>query len=214
VSEDPRAGAISYLQAELCRVAERSPDRLPLLMRTVRACLEAVDGLPREGLLQALSQRSDVEAALFTLSAAQTNPADPAARERGRALQARRALAEAEGGLWTAAQVAAALGITRQGVDWRRSHHHLLSVHHPGRRAWMYPSWQFEAAGALPGLPQVLARLREGGQQDWSALAFFLNHDLNLGERPLDRLRRGDVESVEARARAASLSITVGPRPA
>ena len=70
-----------------------------------------------------------------------------------------------------------------------------------GNGAFLYPAWQFDARGPVPGLDTVLAKMTVASP--WMRAAFFLSGDATLnGETPLAVLRRGDVEAV---VRAAAM---------
>jgi hypothetical protein len=125
---------------------------------------------------------------------------DPLAPARLRGIRMREELLHSEGGVVGAPEMAALLGITRQAVDKRRKAGKLLAVA-AGARRWLYPSWQVAEGGSLAGLEQALAALREWSP--WARLGFLLGENVRLGgERPLDALRRGDVDRVLRAARA------------
>jgi hypothetical protein len=116
-----------------------------------------------------------------------------------RGARARRELLEAEGGTLSVAEVARFSRRTRQAVDKQRRAGHLLGVR--VGPAWRYPAWQFADGQPLAGLREVLAALR--GASPWAMAAFFLSRNARLGaRRPLDVLRRGEVEAVVKAARA------------
>ncbi len=119
---------------------------------------------------------------------------DPLAKARARGILAQRELLAVEGPALSATEVAAALKLTRQAIDKRRGAGRLLAVS-TGARTYHYPAWQFTQTGVLAGLEQVLAELKL--QPPWAQLRFFVsgNHRLS-GKRPLDCLRRGQVERV------------------
>ena len=123
---------------------------------------------------------------------------DPLAAARLRGLQVRERLLVAEGGVLTAEEAGAILGVTRQAIDNRRKRGSLLAVQ-LGRRGYRYPAWQFTADGVLPGLDRTLTAL--DGDGPWIQLAFLLNDNAWLdGRRPLDALRQGEVEAAVAAA--------------
>ena len=98
--------------------------------------------------------------------------------------------------------MATLLGMTRQAVDLRHTQGKLLAID-LGLRRKLYPRWQFTEAGVLPGLDAVLGVLRDGGAPPWSCVRFFLSRNTRLGgQRPIDRLRRGDIKPVLAAAAA------------
>ena len=119
---------------------------------------------------------------------------DPLARARLRGLHVRERLLSAEGGVLTAEEAADLLGITRQAIDNRRKRGKLLGVQ-LGKRGYRYPAWQFTPDGTLPGLGQIFQAL--DGYSPWIQFSFMLNDNAWLdGLRPLDLLRRGDIEPV------------------
>ena len=125
---------------------------------------------------------------------------DPLAPARIRAIKAKRALLATEGGTVRAAEVSQLLGITRQGVDKRRTSGLLLALS-AGQRGYRYPLWQFGADGTIAGLERVLQALKDC--DPWTQVHFMLTGDARLGgQRPLDVLREGRADEV-ARAAAA-----------
>lgn len=118
----------------------------------------------------------------------------PLARARLRGILAMRQILHAEGGTFTVNQVKDLLGISRQAVDKRRKADQLLAVELP-RRGLLYPVWQFAESGTLPGLIETLGVLRP--HDSWARLRFFVTRNDRLaGRRPLDLLRKGDIERV------------------
>ena len=98
-------------------------------------------------------------------------------------------LVEGAGGVLSADEVAARLGISRAAVEQRRRAGRLLAV--PGEAGPGYPACQFEGGTVVPGLGEVLAWF--GLARPWGALAFLLTPDDRLGGlRPLDALKRRD----------------------
>jgi len=116
-----------------------------------------------------------------------------------RGAQAKRQLLEAEGGTLSAAEVARLLRLSRQAVDKQRRTGRLLALR--AGPSWRYPAWQFIDGQSLPGLPEVLAALR--AVSPWTTAAFLLSRNTRLGERrPVDLLRRGELDAVERAAQA------------
>lgn len=154
------------------------------------AMAEAVGESSNYAVLLALLDHPEVFAAL--------RPHDPLASARLRGLRSREAFLSAEGGTLTARQVADLLGITRQAVDNRRKRGKLIAVE-LGRRGYAYSAWQFRTGSALPGLDRVIAAFPETSA--WALIAFVLNGNAWLGgDRPLDRLRNGQIDEVIAAA--------------
>ncbi len=116
-----------------------------------------------------------------------------------RGAQAKRQLLEAEGGTLSATEVARLLRRSRQAVDKQRRTGRLLALR--AGPSWRYPAWQFVDGQPLPGLPEVLAALRE--VSPWTAAAFLLSRNARLGgRRPVDLLRRGELDAVVRAAQA------------
>lgn len=184
---------------------EDDPLRAAFLARGIDALAKVAERLDQSELGRAVASPSN-EATLVT-ALMQPNAAglfaadDPLTPARLRGLQARDAMLAAEGGTLSAERVGALLHISRQAVDKRRAAGKLLAVE-IGRRGYLYPVWQLsDASDVLPGLEEILALLAE--HPPFAKLRFFLsgNHRL-AGDRPLDRLRRGDLKPVRRAAQA------------
>jgi len=114
---------------------------------------------------------------------------DPLADLLARGAVQKRALLDEAGGVLTADDVAARLGISRAAVEQRRRTGQLLAV--PGDAGPGYPACQFEGGTVVPGLVAVLAWFDLEGA--WGAFAFLLTPDDQLGGlAPLDALKRRD----------------------
>lgn len=192
------------------------PARAVFLSRALNALADVAPALGQRSLAAVADAPSDYEAllqALQALSAVGGSEAieawrrqDPLAGAKLRGLQAQGRLLAAEGGALTGAQVAEALGISRQAVDKRRRAGSLLAVQ-TGRRGYAYPAWQLDPrgpGGVLSGFNLVLRELgRDGVHSPWTCLSWFLAGDARLrGARPLDALRKGRVAAVRAAAAA------------
>ena len=163
-----------------------------------------------EELFQALLSRHDVtEVAQFIVLAATRNlvgtkkPQSGLATAMVRGVLARENLKKEEGGSVSAEEAREFLGnMTKTAVLDRFKKGQLLGWRESRQNAVRFPVWQFTPQGVLPGLEEVLAILRGSlGIDDWGAVLFFLNKRASLNqERPLDVLRRGDVESVKSAA--------------
>ncbi len=180
----------------------------PLRATTMGRMLNAIRTIlvhaPDEVLRNAAAAPSDIDSLLTTLEAPEAIAArseDPlldAARARG--IEARNFLLAAEGGPWTAEQVAKHLRITRQGVDRRRRANKLLAIT-SGRRGYLYPSWQFSREGVLPGFEDVLQRLAK--HDAWSRMIFFLTPDARTSRKaPIRALRERQLKQVLLAAEA------------
>lgn len=118
---------------------------------------------------------------------------------RLRGLQARDDLLAADGGTVAADQVGKRLGISVQAVEKRRAAGKLIALEVP-RRGHRFPAWQFEGGGLLPGMEEILKLLAD--HPPLAQMRFFLSGSRRLsGERPLDVLRRGELEPVRRAAR-------------
>jgi hypothetical protein len=164
-----------------------------------------------ESVLKALSARHSAQelAQLLVLAATRSLPQGKrpgngigAAMLRG--VLARENLKNEEGGSISTEEARRFLGgISKSMVLERHKRGELLGWRETRQNAVRFPVWQFTAEGVLPGLQDVLAILRSSpAVDDWGAIVFFLNKRTSLNqERPLDVLRRGDVEAVKQAAR-------------
>ena len=122
------------------------------------------------------------------------------AEAKRRGLEAQRRILHEEGGTVGAQEMGELLGgMGARAVDERRRKGRLLALPADGG-VYRYPVWQVEGGAVIGGFEGVLGAL--GVEDPWMRAAFFLSGDVRLGgERPLDRLKRGDVRAV---GRAAS----------
>lgn len=182
---------------------EPEPLKAVVLARGLDALLRMTDILGEKELAQIASEDGNINvlvAALLQPTTSQLSASndDPLRAARLRGLKARDELLQAEGGTLKGEEVARLLGCTRQSVDDRRREGKLLAVE-LGRRGFLYPFWQFTDVGQLAGMDRVLPLLKD--HPPLAQMRFFLsgNHQLG-GERPLDRLRQGDLGAVEQAA--------------
>jgi hypothetical protein len=185
------------------RVADE-PLREAFLARVLYALARLTPELSERTLGEAVGAPSDQATLLHALEDPATVPTllqdDPLVEARLRGIRNRADLIEAEGGAFSASQVAALLGITRQAVDKRRRTGRLLALQ-LGARGYRYPSWQFDDTGALFGLGEVLQAMAV--QSPWMRASWFLTPNPSLdGMRPIDALRAGEGAAVR---RAASM---------
>ncbi len=117
---------------------------------------------------------------------------------RLKGLRARDEILAAEGGTLDANEVAKQLGIAREEVEERRTAGKLLAV--PLQQGHGYPAWQFVGSMMLPGVEEILALLAE--HPPLAQIRFFLSGNTRLGgRRPLDALRRGEIDTARRAAR-------------
>lgn len=189
--------------AHFCEVIIARRERAPFAARAVEALAEAAEQASEETLKEVsgapsnyavLSQLLDQPEVLAAL-----RERDPLAPARLRGLRAKERLLAEEGGSLTAAEMASALGLTRQAIDNRRRKGRLIGLD-VGRRGYLYPAWQVGPDGVLGGLADVLTIM--GAHDPWTHMIFLLSKSYWLdGETPLTVLRCGQVERVVAAAR-------------
>ncbi len=174
------------------------------LTRVLRVFEALARDLPRESLSAAAAAPSDFEVVLQAILASREGVGNfdrgdnPLALARLRGQQARSSLLSSEGGTLSAVQVAEQLQITRQAVNKRRQAGQLLALP-AGRRGFAYPAWQLAGGEVLSGLAAILEHLAD--HDPWMQARFFLMANKRLGDvRPLDELRKGNVEAVIAAA--------------
>lgn len=188
---------------QLLRHSPGSVDAV-FLTRALRLFETLTRDLSKEALSAAASAPSDFEAVLRAMLASGPRLAeldreeDPLVVARLRGRQASLALVSSEGGTLSTAQVAELLDISRQAVNKRRQAGRLLAL--PlGSRGFAYPAWQFAGGDVLPGFVAVLEKLAD--HDPWMQARFFLMANKRLGDaRPLEALRKGNVEAVTAAA--------------
>lgn len=146
-----------------------------------------------------------VVAALVERLAAAKRPQSGLASALARGMVVREEMKEAEGGSLSAEEARGVLGgLSKEAVLKRYRKGQLVGWREARQNAVRFPAWQFVDGAPLPGLVEVLAILATSkGLDDWGKLTFFLTARSGLnGERPLDVLRRGDVERVKRAAEA------------
>jgi hypothetical protein len=122
-------------------------------------------------------------------------------RVRLRSLGADDELRDVEGGGLSDAEFAARLKIkSRETVRQYRAKHRIFGWRR-NLRSYRYPAWQIHNNQLLPGLERVIAVLTKKGLHPLSMISYFLTPNSDLGDaRPLDLLRKGQVEEVAADA--------------
>ncbi len=128
---------------------------------------------------------------------------EPDARARAvlRGVEYARADLRDAGGAYDVEQVRSLLhDVSRQAIDKRVKDGSLLAVPGPSNRR-RFPTVQFRDDGAvIEGLKEVQETL--GYSSPWAVLNFLVNRDDGLNdERPIDALRRGEVNRVLESAR-------------
>jgi hypothetical protein len=107
-------------------------------------------------------------------------------------------LIERDGGSVNETEFAAMLQTSRPELQRLHSLHQVLAFC-DNQGSTRYPVWQLIAGSSrlLPGLGDVLSTVMQAGADDRAAVVFFLlPHSSLTDDRPLDRLRTGDLGSV------------------
>jgi hypothetical protein len=122
-----------------------------------------------------------------------------AARARGAAVK-EELLADPD--MLNTTSMAERLGMSEEGVRLKRKRHEILGLEF-AKRGIRYPSWQvLPNRHLLPALPRLFALL---GDDPWRLFRFLQQHHSELGgQRALEALQRGRVESVLAAAENAA----------
>jgi len=149
--------------------------------RATRAIERIAREASLESLAAAMAAASDAGALARILDDMAVDDAarriDPLVPAIARGGEIRAALIEAAGGMLSATQVAAMLGITRAAVDKRRQARRLLALRIRGD--WAYPAAQFQDAATPEGLSDVLAAMADASPG--SVLDMLLAADDALG---------------------------------
>lgn len=190
----------------LLKNLEREPDNAlqrALLARGLRILLKAKSR--EKSFIEKVLAAPD-EGEFLTTIANELSPAEdteyPAITESLRGgIELRNRLLKEEGGCASAEQTAAMLGLgSRQAIYHQLKRRFLFAVP-VGQRGLLFPVWQFKNGHALPGLDRVLAAFQHG--DPWAIFLFFLSKSPALGgQRPLDMLRDGQIETVVEAAAA------------
>ncbi|HEX5417482.1 MAG TPA: hypothetical protein VFZ25_17605 [Chloroflexota bacterium] len=198
----------SSLEVKLCESLQgairmmNNPVQAAIFARGIEAVARMTAGIDETEGMGALAHSSDQDFLIDILRQSSAghpaDVADPLREARLRGLHMRERILEAEGGCWSAEEVGQHLRISRQAVDRRRQRGQLLAL--PiGGKSYVYPSWQFVDTGVLPGFVETLNSFTLPGP--WTQAAFFLSPNALLAEqRPLDELRKGNLEAVKAAA--------------
>jgi hypothetical protein len=115
-----------------------------------------------------------------------------------RGIPARRKLADDEGGSLSAEDAARELAISKQAILKRYQKGQLIAWREERQNAVRFPVWQFHDHKVLEGLEETLKILNTRSRlDDFGKMLFFLSSQGLLGgKRPLDCLRKGQIEKV------------------
>jgi len=186
-----------WLEEVRLRVEHEAPLMQALMRRAIAAVLRLAT-LSEGAIVNATAAPTDLAALVRALSSDELlddlKQAEPLAPAFIRGIEAKRRLIEEHGGALSAEQVAGIIGISRQAVDKRRQARKLLGIA-TGRHGYRYPVWQFDEAGTLPGLEDVLSVL--ASHDEWTQTIFFLGKNPRLGGRPpVEMLKTGKLKQV------------------
>lgn len=112
--------------------------------------------------------------------------------------EALRRMLLAYGGTYSAAEVAELLQISPDGVRKRLRRNRLLSLTKGRHR--VYPAFQFYGGDVTPHFEEILTLLQTNS--DAAKIQFFLGYDADLGDTPIEALRKSKhLELVERKAK-------------
>jgi hypothetical protein len=132
-------------------------------------------------------------AAALGVAATLEPPRDPLAEARARSVEGRARLLERAGGVLRVGEVAGLLGISPQAVHARRGRATILALPLPNGEQ-VYPACQFDDAGVIDGLREVLAAFRD--VDAWTQLSVLLAGSRRFGGKSaIELLREGEIES-------------------
>lgn len=173
----------------------------------MRALALIADRLPRERLLAALSAPTDTHVLFEALrdtaavGADLGQERDPLTEAFLRGASMKREMLKAEGGVLSARELAAHLGITPppKGLGRKRLRNQLFWL--DVGEGFVYPAFQVSERGLVAGIREVLEAFRV--EDSWMRVHFMLTQDPRLeGRRPIDLLREGRIEEVVKAAAA------------
>ncbi|MBV9155331.1 MAG: hypothetical protein JO097_03660 [Acidobacteriaceae bacterium] len=167
------------------------------LKRSVKMLERVSSAASPEALKTALASPTDLGGVACLLSDMASldldlSSVDPFAEALARGTKIKQELLKSAGGGLTSGQVAAALGITRQAVDKRRSRRALLAVP-TGSGEYLYPACQFTREGVIPHLEVLLQAFQI--KNPWTQLSSLLAPAPGLrGKSVLEVLRAGELK--------------------
>jgi hypothetical protein len=195
--EPPSLDIPEWLEMVRLTVEHEAPIMQTLMIRAVSAVL-IFSRLSEDSALNATAAPTDLAVLVRALSSGELledlKQAEPLAPAFIRGIEAKRRLIEENGGTLTAEQAGGLIGISRQGIDKRRTQGKLLALA-VGHHGYRYPVWQFTKSGTLRGLEDVLGVL--GPFDEWMQIIFFVSENPRLQNRtPIELLKRGELKQV------------------
>lgn len=188
VAEQAPASAVAAVVRAL-RVAASQQEKAPFISRALGAIADIAEESDKQTLLRAATATSDERVILAAID--ESGNVSP---DEIRAVDAKRWLLEAEGGVCSGEDLARELRLSRTTVDNRRKANKLIALD-TGRHGFAYPVWQAHEGRVLPGLEDVLAALEDYGP--WAQAGYLLSANSWLGgETPLAELQRGHIDRV------------------
>jgi hypothetical protein len=170
--------------------------------RGTRALARIAAELPADRLAAAVGAATDTDVLFEALQDAHAIAADlpreasdPLTAAMLRGAEMKRTLLQADGGVLTATDLAAVLGITTQALGKRRMKNQVFWLDIGD--GYAYPAFQIRKDGLLPGIRDVLDGFDTELTDAWTRVSFMVTGDARLaGRRPIDVLREGDIASV------------------
>ena len=174
--------------------AAANQDVASVFLTRSRRALEAIaDTMPPKQLAEFAEAASDAEVLLRAVEADLLSDAldNPLARAQLRGAKMQKDMLKAAQSV-SSRDFAGALGVTPQAVNKGRRAGAYLGL--PVGEQYLYPLVQLKGSRIVRGLKEVLAALPV--ESPWTKLSFLMGEDANLGGRPIDRLKAGDVDGV------------------
>lgn len=180
-----------------------------VLVRLMRSVTDKVFDMEEDQLLELLSQASDDDVFVDTISSALINNAGLPARSKAELLgaKAKKKWIEARGGCIGLNEVSELTGLSRETINKYGKNSKLLAIQVGSKTR--YPLWQFEDGKIVKNLASILTELKERGYDQWSKFMFLIveNDYLKVnypdGEStPIDALIKGHNDRVIQAAQA------------